>query len=443
MFEPNLDRSPDRFRSLATAVAPAVLAADFDALRGAARRRRARRTSVVALAVVTGLSLAITAPTIVGFRPAQTLSQVTRGLLGDDYRSGGQGMVFVNASTGYRHVTRCPDPPAECDLTLEATADGGRTWQRRPVPRLPMQEEVESDTPSVDVIGPRSLLLIADGKRQKLSIDGGYHWTAPPTRSGEPVAAASQSDLVRAACPDVWSLSSELVGQWKGGCARPELVAINSATGVDAPLASQPPLAVVTDAFRGADGSVWAQGTDAAARPSAAVSRDGGQTWIARPIPGLEDGPGQLLLQVVTRNGRTAYALRLPTSDEAQELPIARTDDGGLTWHSLPRDRGRPVRARAIFAHVLPDGSLAVNQYKPNPDKSNPVNPEAPTTSVSSDGVTFERLGGVPSLVQMQAFPGGTLGVVDPTVVSAGTQIYVTTDGDTWRALPLWDTELN
>lgn len=426
MFEPNLDRSPDRFRDLATVVAPAVLAPAFEDVHRAARRRHTRRTTIATLAVVAGVALAVSTPAIVGLRPAEPPSRGTGGPPGEkvpDYRSGGGGLTFVSPSTGYRFVSRCPNRPVPCQLTLETTGDGGRTWQRRPVPRLGMPESDGRNDPFMEVLGPRLLRLTA-GDNQQLSTDGGHRWAAAPPVA-EPVAAAAKSDLVYMECRTE-------------PCT---VLAIDPATGIQAPLRTQPPLAVAELLTTATDGSIWVQGRDAAGALNASVSRDGGLTWTMRAIPGLEDD-AEPSFAVLTWDGRTAYAVNLHTTGTdlptPTELPIARSDDGGLTWRRLPPAQGL-VPAAMLAAAILPDGRLAISQRRPHAG-----------LFVSSDGITFERDRGVPGLISMQAFSGGVLGEADRPLPGSpgkgflqepGTQPYLTTDGRTWRALPFWDSD--
>ncbi len=422
MSEPTHDRTRERFNDLATAVAPAVLTPGFDEVHRSARRRRTRRTSAVTLAVVAGLVLVASTPSMLGLKPAETLNRVTGGLLGEpQYRGGGYSADFVTPSIGYRSLTRCPVDPVPCKVTLEATSDGGRTWQSRPVPSLPRPAKDGRNDPRVQVLGSQSLLLISGDTRQ-LSADGGRHWAAAPSQTAEPVDAAAPTDLVVL----TWS---------KAGPNR--LVVVERSTGSEAPLRTQPPVVHLDGVQRGTDGSLWAWGRDAAEEFVALVSHDGGRTWMIRTVAGLK-GVTDTSLRLLTVDGRTAYALNLAVDDDATELPIARTVDGGLTWRTLAPVQGLTPSA-ALDAALLPDGRLAITQQQPHPG-----------LFVSSDAVNFERVPGVPGMFPMIPFAGGILGYGDRSLPGdprtgyrqqPGTQLYMTTDGKTWRPLPLWDVD--
>jgi photosystem II stability/assembly factor-like uncharacterized protein len=405
------DLTPDRLRDLAMVVAPAVLTPEFDNLRRAARRRRARRN---------GLVTATAAVAVAGAAVAGSTSwEIPRGSAGrhpdhrpatvSAYRGSGDGMVFLTTSTGYRFSYLCSARPASCQLRLAATTDGGHTWQARPVPRPPTPAKDGATDLAIQVLGPRTLLLPTGDERGLLSTDGGFHWAAISRRVTAPVAAVRKSDVAFVSCAQT-------------GCTHSRLVVADPATGAEAPLRNQPPLTVLyQNEVIGSDGSIWVSGKAADGRTAVASSHDGGRSWVTSALPGL--GPAnETTLNVVTWDGRRAYAVVIAAGTNSRDVPIARTDDSGRTWLPLPLARGALGPAAALSAAVLPDGRLAITQQDPRLG-----------VVASSDGVTFERLGDAPAIQFFAPFPGGLLGQGDGP--DGAPAIFLTTDGHTWRNL--------
>jgi len=420
MSDPHDGLSPKRFHDLSTVIAPAVLTPDFDDVYRLARHRRTRRTTLAALAcvaAVAAVTVAVTAP-IAGLRLGQSSEDQPAGKASEGprrvttpYTAGGNTIDFLSPSTGYWFSYRCPDPPGRCEFRLQATGDGGRTWQPRPVPGPPMP--VPNISPEMIVLGPRYLLLTRGDQRQ-LSNDGGFHWTPAPTRSAAPVATVTEMKRLRIGC-----LNAD--------CTRSHLVVVDPATGAEAPLRRQPQLRAMSMPQYPSDGSIWIAGQDIRGQSALATSHDQGQSWTTRPVPIPTDGSADWAPAVTTINGRTAYALGIVGSD-ARELPIARTDDGGTSWRHLRHLTGPVDPPTVRDAVLLPDGRLAITQQQLRHPGAGPY------VVVSSDGVTFHRLASAPPISSFIPFPGGVIGEGDQ---DDGGRVYLTLDGSTWRPLPV------
>jgi photosystem II stability/assembly factor-like uncharacterized protein len=410
--------STDRFRDLATVVAPAVLMPEFDDLSRRARRHRAQRRGIAAVAAMAAVAAAVGVPAMAGYRPVDTVARIAGALTGDAprYFGGSAGMAFVDPTTGYRFSDRCTKRAVPCELRLEATTDGGRSWQRRPAPSLAVPGKGQPADPLVQVLGRRSLLLTT-GARRLLSTDGGQHWAAAPPPVAAPIAGAQETDVVDVTCA-------------KEDCKQLRVVVVGAMTGAEAPLLNQPPLPVLYGAHaRGSDGSIWVSGKRADGNTAVSTSHDGGRTWTTRPLPGWHPF-SDAMFHLATVDGRTAFAAILSGPERPRDLPIARTDDGGLTWHLLPRPRGL-VDADVLDMAVLPDGRLAISQQRPRPG-----------VFASTDGISFARVGKVPVGLFFQPFPGGLLGEVESPVGVGDSEAYLTTDGRDWLKIR-WETALD
>ena len=199
---------------------------------------------------------------------------------------------------------------------------------------------------------------------------------------------------------------------------------IDPAAGLVRPLASQPPL--LMRRLQRADGAIWVAGLDPdTRRPAVAVSRDGGQNWSVRELPGATPAPtdgefmtASYLPVVASWDGETAYATLPPAPvgppptaapEGKLTFPVFRSVDGGDTWERLePPWRG----AWPISPWATADGRLVMDL------------PDGDGRRLVYDGEGFELASppGLPVQVSM-----------DGQVASTADAVYVTDDGWTWR----------
>jgi hypothetical protein len=205
-----------------------------------------------------------------------------------------------------------------------STQDGGLTWQRQTLPPDPGQELI---------LFPDGRLALGNGQ---LSPDGGRTWQDAPRQGARPPAAADKTELLRLGrhnTVEVWS---------------PEY-------GRRGALAQQPPITVTWVATRPTvDGVWWVGGSvpDGSGRPALASSRDGGRTWVPKP---LDAPPGQAQISVL---GRHAYAVVLG-ADRALRA-ILHSTDGGETF--VRTRTGGTAEPATLAGEAIPllDGRLLV-----------------------------------------------------------------------------------
>jgi hypothetical protein len=188
-----------------------------------------------------------------------------------------QSLTFVDSTRGYALYTRCDDGPAaepNCEASLIATVDGGRSWlvRRHPHPFATNQQMV--------VGGNGAVMLLAEPYGWYLSRDGGLTFRHTGDAEHPPDDYYTLPGRFQ-----LWYSSTEPVRvvEYVGGRSR----------GVPA----QPPLPVVTDTKYDESGRLWAAGV-AAGRPVVALSRDAGRTWQRQQVPGSGDPVERVSLQI-------------------------------------------------------------------------------------------------------------------------------------------------
>jgi hypothetical protein len=324
-----------------------------------------------------------------------------------------------------------------CDATLMASSDGGQTWQPRPTDQWLAKPAAMLD---LYVLGPEILAYglpealtggqsdaVTDGLRGKgndgptqsretprISLDAGRTWKTL-SASEEPVAAA----------PD----GTRLLGCGLGSC---DLHAVDPATGVLAPLATQPPLTHADIAGVPLDAGLWVSGLDpASGKPAVAVSRDGGKSWRSHVFTDEAVVPqdrglvaGKYITAVATYDGRTVYATLTGTHDGIPHL--YRSADGGRTWRRTNPD-GPPSGVETVtgLGYATADGAHVTMFTEGNTF----------VLRVSTNGRDYRPLvaaGGPPTIsVPPDGLAGGQY------LMRSERALYLSGDGRTWRQVTL------
>jgi len=356
-----------QLRGLRNDLNAAIPPPDLAQVAGRARQRTVRRRMLGAIVAVLVVSVAV-----------PVLRSLPSGEQAADQRPQARptySVDFADADHGYALRGECAKERTDCEFTLLATSDGGRTWARRNLPE-PNSTVVNYFTSSVLVLGPDVLVLDRMLNEQRMvgyerlrSDDGGRTW--------QKVVHLYKIDGVAPIEP-LAKLGTCAGGQRGFTCG--PLAAVRPDSGVTVQVPAQPAL---VDPIPGwdatVDGKWWAFGRDPATRRWAlGVSADAGRSWStsALDVPGTVT-PGHWA--VVERNGvmyatvSGAYDQRLTT------LAVFRSTDDGKSWtrtwrvsdaDQLPTVAGTPV--------VAADGRLIL--------------PSATGTTMSSrdGGHTFE-----------------------------------------------------
>ncbi len=359
-----------QLRGLRDDLNAAIPPPDFAGVAGRARQRTMRRRVVGAIVAVLVVSVAV---------------PVLRSLPSGEQAADQQPQVrptysvdFADADHGYALRGECAKAREDCEFTLLATSDGGRSWANRNLP--------ESNNPvgsyftsSLVVLGPDVLVLDRPFKRddqlglsgyERLrSDDGGRTWQELPQ--------VYKTDGVLPIEP-LAKLATCIGASRDYSCGR--VVSVHPATGLSALVPAQPAL---VDPIPGwdatADGKWWTFGRDPVThRRALGVSVDGGRSWStsALDVPGTV-APGQYA--VVERNG-VMYATLSGAYDQGfTTLAVFRSTDDGKswtrTWRVTDTDRMSRVAGTPV---VAADGRLIL--------------PSATGTTMSSrdGGHTFE-----------------------------------------------------
>jgi BNR/Asp-box repeat len=252
-----------------------------------------------------------------------------------------------------------PLDPRQCPDELHTSADGGRTWQVRPLP------SPQADW-RITLLGTQTLLVQwGDDPRaprdRQISTDGGAHWV-PFSVDPAPLAAVpAGSRAVGWAIPEV-ALP---------GPADMVVAAVDPATGAMRPLAP-PPLLRLHVQPAPLEAGVWVTGTDPVTRrPAVSVSQDGGRTWSTHvfaelapefdpptPGPAIVPPPGVSFPPFATTvDGRLVYL----TVDSDGASYIFRSTDGGTTWQRAdPTGHGGTFGSVGSAGFVTRDGTHMV-----------------------------------------------------------------------------------
>jgi len=324
---------------------------------------------------------------------------------------------FADARHAFALTGACRRGPAvTCSYELRSSSDGGRTWQTRPAPLIPVAAEAGFSA-DLTTLGPRSVLIVDRGRRW-FSTDAGRSWRAVRLSSGRTVPEVPPGATLVGSCPPGFAATA--------GCDRP-VAALDPRTGQRSGLASQPRLlaASATDrATTARDGSLWISGIQAG-KPAIAVTRDRGRSW--RTVPLAAPTTPLIGVSVLTHDGRTVYAFvraRAPAGVTVKNslAAIWRATDGGASWHRVrPRFPGAQPDS-ALGLALLPGGRLLVTTEEF--DRAN--------LRYSDDGGRqFVRSPGpAPSL--------GWIEEVDGRYTASGTHgdFFTSTDGIRWTPIP-------
>ncbi|GAA4566318.1 hypothetical protein GCM10023176_16210 [Micromonospora coerulea] len=236
---------------------------------------------------------------------------------------------FADAAHGYALFAACDGaPPGRgCTALLYGTADGGRSWRPLPHPR-----PVAADQQLYTV--PGAVVLLAEPYGWYTSTDGGV--TFAHTTGPEPavlVAARGRYQVIE---------GRDVIGEWDGGRLLP--------------LAVQP--AVPGLHTVGHDGDLLVAAGVRNGRPYAAVSRNGGWSWLATPVPAIDGEVG--VLRVVLAPDGTVWLVG-ERSDRVGFPALWRLVDT-RSWEPA-RAVGHPAQARSVapigvglLAVTSPDG---------------------------------------------------------------------------------------
>lgn len=324
-----------------------------DVARVTGRARTRRRTQLGAIGVVIVVALAVPVLRALPFGKEAAAPPENTSYLVD----------FADPDHGYALARSCATGNEGCRYTLYRTADGGKAWQPRQLPKPDNGASYFAAT--LYVLGPDAVAIdrpIGDKADRIHSDDGGRTWSeAGPPGSPLPLNVGA---LVVGACGAKPHRNQ--------GCT--DIGTIDSASGAFVPVPEQPPLTGISvGPVAMADGRWWAAGASASTHNGAvAVSDDGGRTWLSGEL-----GAWAVPSAVVERDG-VLYAIGFAYDVRITGLGVWRSGDDGRSWtlmgisDKLNAMVGSPVAAS--------DGSLIVS--------------DGTTVYVSTDeGGTFKRVG--------------------------------------------------
>ncbi|MEV4623130.1 hypothetical protein AB0J74_31025 [Asanoa sp. NPDC049573] len=288
-------------------------------------RRRHRRATAWAAGAVVGVvlvgAMGVTTARAPGGSPvtAPHPAQSADGWPAETH----DGTIISAAATDATHlyagIAACPwqGQVRHCTARLVGSDDAGRTWTVRqadfgdgrvtaPAPGVLLRtiEDVASPPPKIEY-------------ETRLSTDGGRTWRVLRS-SPDPVAEVPAGGWVQCAEPSVQVCT---------------LLAVDPATALAAPLASQPALTIDAPAQVPVSAGVWVTGRDPddRSRPAVAVSHDRGRTWSTH-VFGREEMPSAYRSAVPhSVDGSTAY-----TVVSGSKPTVFRSIDGGRSWQPGP-----------------------------------------------------------------------------------------------------------
>jgi hypothetical protein len=293
-----------------------------------------------------------------------------------------------------------PEQARDCGYRLMTQIRGGR-WTRVSLP-LPPPEAGTGFAARLLLTGSDTLTVLDEPRGHAYVSEGGAPFAVRRIRDGPALPAGMPAGLV------------------------PELVAgrvtvFDPATGLRRPLAAQPRLqAVARDVVAGPFGDLWAV-AEPGLRVVVGHSADGGRSWRAAAVPGLQPGLG--LLRLVPAQDGAVYLLggRERSSGVRVELAeLWRHPAAGGTWSRV----GAQPRPRSVGSAVPGRSGLLLT------DATGKLWRLAP-------GGSFERLpdpvvDGVPVRAgPLFSGPGGRL-VSRPTGGIGATLLVSADDGDSW-----------
>lgn len=318
---------------------------------------------------------------------------------------------FVDEQHGYAVRSDCP-PGAQLDCvnTVLVTADGGRSWTSRPVPReVERARLLRLRNPAVGTLGILSM-------EYWVSADDGRTWKQAPAHGNGPDAEEIPRGGFLETC----------AAETTANCIREVVRVVDPGTGQRRTLKTQPALEISHGmVFRAParDGAYWVAGRlPGTERPALAVTRDLGRSWQVVEPPELPRG-SQLGEPVLSPDG-VHYA---PVLSGENLWGVLRSTDGGRTWtYAGARiDTGNlaagtaPMRLRG----VLVPGKGGQLRF---------VDPQGRTWRSNDGGRIFElERDGIPGK-EVEWSRGGFLSW---TQVGQERTYYRSTDGVTWQAV--------
>lgn len=233
--------------------------------------------------------------------------------------------------------------------TYARTTDGGRTWQAAQVPGA-----AELDFRDVDAFDADTayLLAIGEGERSRIykTTDGGRHWTLQfrNRRAGAFYDCMAFRDASRGlAISDPVDGHFLVIKTEDGGRTWNEIDTVGMPRALEGEggfAASGTCVAV------GGKSDAWF-GTGGPAGPRVFRSDDGGRTWQTSAAP-LKAGKAAGVFSLAFRNGSAGVAVGGDyTKEQDSEGSAAVTSDGGRTWLALGAD-ARPGGYRSCVAYV-------------------------------------------------------------------------------------------
>lgn len=387
-----------------------VLGPDFADLRRRARRRRRHRLAggggVVLIVVALLAGLVLLTPRHPAGRPIGARRTPNPMPSADiPFTGWSSGGVALDAETpeGFLLQTRCALGGSLCEARVQLTADGGKSWHLgAPLPND--ASGMLSNGLSPVLVNPALFALVdGSGQPQLVSLDAGRTWQ--PVYVGftgvRPVAALDSAPR--------WYLTLNSPVNGGDAPAGNTVLAYDLAANIEAPLAHQPPIDLLTDVRLASAGApqVWAAGLDGARHGEVAVSDDGGATWRLTRLA----GPPMDAVEIADVNGAHAVLLgrRRADADRWNILdPLSAlwaTGDGGATFTLAPPGPGRPREANSVL--VLSNGEIVVVGDVPVTARAHVSRVSPSRLSVSHDGGrTYGSAGPVDGLYELARIPG-------------------------------------
>ncbi|MET8089516.1 hypothetical protein [Micromonospora sp. NPDC005220] len=406
-------------------IADAVRQPPLDDMRTAARARRRRRASGVALVLVVTLAGVAVSPLFGNTGqggwtgPDQPPIKPDRG--GEFFLTGPESAVVAGVW----------DADAGCStVRFRHTDDGGRSWTDDETTRY-RTSQCEQDeqghpqsSPEFSVLGQRSY-LVRDGDQLRLSTDYGRTWR--------------DADQAMVTVPSFPARAQPVFCPWGRGCgALREPVAVSS-TGTVYRLAGKPPSPYPpASIYPSADGTIWVTywpgdiGVMVVAR-----SVDRGATWTTwRPPEGAD------VIAIAGVSAQEAYLLIAPPPPAgAQPMEVEgtsqllRTTDGGRTWLDMGTDLPNSLETRVLV--VGSGGSLLLveaGNMQPSSNRSKAMIGLDAGRHFKTVREYDRRDGGV------GAAPGyAWLYGRDDMTTGGADHVQLTGDGTSWTRFPLPD----
>ncbi|GAA1774993.1 hypothetical protein [Luedemannella helvata] len=368
--------------------------------------------------------------------------------------------LFTDARNGYALVVSCGDrsAPETCAAQLAATADGGVTWQRRPLPagaasgvaivrarllsvgagRLVIDQpgqyqedhagEAESPAPS-----PTAPPKWIPGQRW-FSPDGGRTWTPRARRAVGTVSAVAPGAPLVFPAPDIPNGVDP--GSPQAAALFDTRAQVLRANGTTAVLAGGPHGEAYTDVgvATAADGSMWVPsyiyGQNGGLTARLQVTRDGGRSFQAVRLPTIASPPS-----VFTGDGRHVYLLEYDGQGGAR---LRASANAGGTW----RDVKLPAPPQGTYGAVTKSTIGIVTSSAAGP---------GPTVAATADGSLIVTNGGTlyqlpPGAAAMRKVTGapGMFGLIPAgkAIIGFGRvqgvpHFYVSLDGLRWRTMAI------